>query len=206
MLSFNCGKRENINVKYDIDLLERISGHYVTWLVMNLLSQSSSHASSLMVLNISTIVKLLRDRQKGKESENTQWPAKSAFWHNSFWLFATISYCFSPHLAVEHKGFFEGWRYCRLLDVPPPAGCFNHTHKTHTHTHAHTVKQALSGMLKAHPRHRRSSLDVSKGAVLERQQERCEEEKICGLWPQRKWFIQDYKASPQDRCWAVILE
>lgn len=52
---------------------------------------------------------------------------------------------------------------------------------THTHTHRHTVKRALSGMLKAHPRHRRSSLDVSKGAVLERQQERCGEEKICGL-------------------------
>lgn len=103
-----------------------------------------------------------------------------------------------PHLALEHKGVFEGWRYCRLVDVLPPAGCFNHKH-----THARTETRTQT--LKAHPRHRRSSLDVSKGAVLERQQERCEEEKICGLWPRRKWFIQGYKTSPQDQSWALIF-
>lgn len=64
------------------------------------------------------------------------------------------------------KGFLKAWRYRGLLDVPPPAGCFNHTHNN-----------TLSGMLKAQPRHRGSSLDVSKGSVLEIQQERCEEEK-----------------------------
>lgn len=86
--------------------------------------------------------------REGERAKNTQWPAKAAFWHNSFWLFATISRCLSPHLALEHKGAFEGWRYCRLLDVPPPAGCFNHKH-TRIDTQAHT--------LKAPPRRRRSS-------------------------------------------------
>lgn len=73
------------------------------------------------------------------------------------------------------KGFLKAGDtvgYWMFLHLQVASIANTHRHgRAHTHTHT----------LKAHPRHRRSSLDVSKGAVLERQQERCEEEKICGL-------------------------
>lgn len=43
------------------------------------------------------------------------------------------------------KGFFEGWRYCRLVDVLPPAGCFNHRRaRTHAWKQPHTSVKSSS--------------------------------------------------------------
>lgn len=40
--------------------------------------------------------------------------------------------------------FFEGWRYCRLVDVLPPAGCFNHR-RSRTRARAHGEQPHTSG-------------------------------------------------------------
>lgn len=71
---------------------------------------------------------------------------------------------------------------------------------THTQTQTHSKTSSLW-----HVKSTSQSSGVSKGTVLESQQERCEEKEICDLCPQRKRFIQDYKARPQGRRWAVIL-
>lgn len=52
--------------------------------------------------------RLNKRKKERRKQEYKNWPDKMSLWHNSFWRRATISRCFSPHLAEEHEGVF--WR------------------------------------------------------------------------------------------------
>lgn len=183
----------------------KLSGHF--WLLSDLADDDSSHWTVCLL----TRTKIADGNfSHGWNDCKTDREEKRVKTHNDLLklLSDTIPSGSLPQILVASLHIWR-WNIKGFLKAGDTVGYWMFLHlQVASITNTHRQRRVCvrrTHTLKAHPRHRRSSLDVSKGAVLERQQERCEEEKICGLWPWRKWFIQDYKASPQDQCLAAFF-